>query len=203
VGQRPSFSASYSCNSPRVAPAGFFVAKKIGWGLPPGVLATWAGKSRLWPSSPLATEAAAECEKGRTNSPLLPYKPEAGCTRVDPLLSMRSFLLIVSLMTLTAGRVMAQVPRASTTPAVPLSGSVSDAGKAGTTLPPASVPAYPRGYTDKHLGGAADGTFPNGVPGRDIDNGTGRNDQPRANQAQSGAQPTRSILRGRKRRGQI
>jgi len=120
---------------------------------------------------------------------------------VGQLLPMRNSLLIVSLLTLTAGQVMAQVPRASTASAVPLSGSVSDAGKPGTTLPPASVPAYPRGYTDKHLGGATDGAFPNGVPQRDIDNGTGRNDQPRANQAQSGAQPTRSILRGRKRRG--
>jgi len=115
---------------------------------------------------------------------------------------MRNFLLFIPMLTLAAGPALAQVPRASTTaPAVPQSGSVSDAGQPGSTLPPSSVPAYPRGYTDKHLGGAADGTFPNGVPKRDIDNGTGRNDQPRANQAQTGAQPTRSIFRGRKRRG--
>lgn len=114
---------------------------------------------------------------------------------------MRSFLLIIPLLTLAAGSAVAQVPRATTTPAAPLSGRVSDAGQPGTTLPPAAVPAYHRGYTDKHLGGTTDGTFPNGVPRRDIDNGTGRNDQPRANQAQTGAQPTRSILRGRKRRG--
>jgi hypothetical protein len=114
---------------------------------------------------------------------------------------MRNFLLILPLLTLAAaGPAVAQVPRAAAKPAVPQSGSVSDAGQPGTTLPASAVPAYPRGYTDKHLGGTADGTFPNGVPKRDIDNGTGRNDQPRANQAQSGAQPTRSIFRGRKRR---
>jgi hypothetical protein len=115
---------------------------------------------------------------------------------------MRNFLLLASLLTSAATcPVVAQVPRASATPAVPQSGSVSDVGQPGTTLPASSVPAYPRGYTYKHLGGSTDGTFPNGVPKRDIDNGTGRNDQPRANQAQTGAQPTRSIFRGRKRRG--
>lgn len=113
---------------------------------------------------------------------------------------MRNFLLLALLLP-AARPALAQVPRASTTATVPQAGSVSDAGRPGTTLPPSSVPAYPRGYTDKHLGGAADGTFPNGVPPRDTDNGTGRNDQPRANQAQPGAQPTRSIFRGRKRRG--
>ena len=117
---------------------------------------------------------------------------------------MRKFLLLLPLLTLAiACPAGAQVPRVSTpaTPAVPQSGSVSDVGQPGSTLPAPSVPAYPRGYTDKHLGGATDNTFPNGVPSRNLDNGTGRNDQPRANQAQSGAQPTRSILRGRKRRG--
>jgi hypothetical protein len=115
---------------------------------------------------------------------------------------MRNFLLLLPLLALAAtSPALAQVPRASTTPAVPQSGSVSDVGQPGATLPPSSVPAYPRGYTDKHLGGTTTGTFPNGVPKRDIDNGTGRNDQPRANQAQTGAQPTRSIFRGRKRRG--
>jgi len=116
---------------------------------------------------------------------------------------MRHFLLIASLLTLAAtAPAVAQVPRATVpaTPAVPQSGRVSDTGQPGNTLPAPAVPAYPRGYTDKHVGGTTDGTFPNGVPARDIDNGTGRNDQPRANQAQPGAQPTRSILRGRKRR---
>jgi hypothetical protein len=117
---------------------------------------------------------------------------------------MRTSLLLLSLLALAAASPAgAQVPRAatSTAPAIPQSGSVSDVGQPGSTLPAPSVPAYPRGYTDKHLGGTTDNTFPNGVPSRNLDNGTGRNDQPRANQAQSGAQPTRSILRGRKRRG--
>jgi hypothetical protein len=116
---------------------------------------------------------------------------------------MRNFLLLLSFVALAAaGPAGAQVPRAATpaTPAVPQSGSVSEVGRPGATLPAPAVPAYPRGYTDKHLGGTTDNTFPNGVPSRNLDNGTGRNDQPRANQAQSGAQPTRSILRGRKRR---
>ncbi|QKG57156.1 hypothetical protein GKZ68_11250 [Hymenobacter sp. BRD128] len=118
---------------------------------------------------------------------------------------MRNFLLLIPLLALAAASpALAQVPRATTpaasAPNVPVSGSVSDAGKPGSTLPPVAVPAYPRGYTDKHLGGTPTTTFPSGVPKRDIDNGTGRNDQPRANQAQSGAQPTRSIFRGRKRR---
>ena len=118
-------------------------------------------------------------------------------------LLMRYSLLFASLLFLSAaGPAAAQAPRVATAPAaVPVSGSVSDAGQPGTTLPAPSVPAYPRGYTDKHLGGTTDNTFPNGVPVRNLDNGTGRNDQPRANQAQPGAQPTRSILRGRKRRG--
>jgi hypothetical protein len=119
-------------------------------------------------------------------------------------LPMRNVFLLIPLLTLAAASpAAAQVPRASTTPTttVPQSGSVSDAGQPGTTLPAPSVPAYPRGYTDKHLGGTTDNTFPNGVPQRNLDNGTGRNDQPRANQAQPGAQPTRSIFRGRKRRG--
>ena len=63
-----------------------------------------------------------------------------------------------------------------------------------------SVPAYPKGYTDKHLGGTPSATFPNGLPERDLDHGTSRYDQPRANQAQAGALPTRSIFRSRKRR---
>lgn len=115
---------------------------------------------------------------------------------------MRKFLLLAPLLTLAAVcPTVAQVPRAANTATVPTSGRVADTGQPGTTLPAPSVPAYPRGYTDKHLGGTTDNTFPNGVPQRNIDNGTGRNDQPRANQAQAGAQPTRSIFRGRKRRG--
>lgn len=115
---------------------------------------------------------------------------------------MRTLLLLTPFLALAFARpAAAQVPRAQATPAVPTSGSVSDVGQPGNTLPPAAVPAYPRGYTDKHLGGNTSGTFPNGVPARNLDNGTGRNDQPRANQAQPGAQPTRSILRGRQRRG--
>jgi hypothetical protein len=130
-----------------------------------------------------------------------PYKLVAGHLIVQSLL-MRNFLLLASLLFLAAASpAVAQVPRASTTAGVPESGRVSDTGQPGTTLPASSVPAYHRGYTDKHLGGTTDNTFPNGVPSRDLDNGTGRNDQPRANQAQTGAQPTRSIFRGRKRRG--
>jgi hypothetical protein len=118
-------------------------------------------------------------------------------------LPMRTFLLLASLLPLAAAcPASAQAPRASaTSTTVPQSGTVSDAGQPGTTLPAPSVPAYPRGYTDKHLGGTPTSTFPNGVPARNLDNGTGRNDQPRANQAQPGAQPTRSIFRGAKRRG--
>ncbi|GAA4498886.1 hypothetical protein GCM10023172_16670 [Hymenobacter ginsengisoli] len=113
---------------------------------------------------------------------------------------MRIILLFASLLTLAAGTAVSQVRRPTTSPTVPQSGSLSDTGQPGTTLPAPSVPAYPRGYTDKHLGGTTTGTFPNGVPVRNLDNGTGRNDQPRANQAQPGAQPTRSIFRGRQRR---
>jgi len=134
----------------------------------------------------------------------LPYKGENWAHNGSSAFIMRNFFLLIPILTLAAASpALAQVPRATTaaTPDVPVSGSVSDVGKPGNSLPPAAVPAYPRGYTDKHAGGASSGTFPNGVPRRDIDNGTGRNDQPRANQAQSGAQPTRSILRGRKRRG--
>ncbi len=114
---------------------------------------------------------------------------------------MYKSLITIVLVAVASRSALAQAPRVSAAPAVPVSGSVSDVGQPGNTLPAPSVPAYPRGYTDKHLGGTTDNTFPNGVPVRNIDNGTGRNDQPRANQAQPGAQPTRSILRGRKRRG--
>ncbi|MDO7850316.1 hypothetical protein Q4S41_01825 [Hymenobacter sp. CA1UV-4] len=65
--------------------------------------------------------------------------------------------------------------------------------------PAAAVPAYHNGYTNKHLGGTTSPTFPNGLPERDLDHGTSRADQPRANQAQPGTRPTRS-LGGRKQR---
>lgn len=121
---------------------------------------------------------------------------------------MTKLLSLTALLALAATYpVLAQVPAAATapqtagTPPPPPPAPTPEAGP-GTTLPAPSVPGYPRGYTDKHLGGSSSGTFPNGVPARDLDNGTGRADQPRANQAQAGAQPTRSIFRGRKRRGQ-
>lgn len=110
-------------------------------------------------------------------------------------------LLPTLLLGLALGRpALAQTPATPATPAVPQTGSVSDAGRSISTLPAPSVPSYPNGYTDKHLGGATNATFPNGLPERNIDNGTRRNDQPRAGQAIPGAQPTRSIFKGRKRR---
>ncbi|MCI1186968.1 hypothetical protein MON38_06020 [Hymenobacter sp. DH14] len=111
---------------------------------------------------------------------------------------MRTLLLLASVFVLAAGPVAAQVPRRTTTPPTPQPSSPPRAVPPGAT-PAAAVPAYPKGYTDKHLGGTTSATFPNGLPERDLDHGTGRNDQPRANQAQAGAQPTRSILRSRKR----
>lgn len=111
---------------------------------------------------------------------------------------MRSLLLFASLFTLAAGPVPAQVPRKPATPPAPQSAGLPRPVSPGA-LPAPAVPAYPRGYTDKHVGGTTSATFPNGLPERDLDHGTSRNDQPRANQAQAGAQPTRSILRSRKR----
>lgn len=111
---------------------------------------------------------------------------------------MRPLLLLVSLIALVASPVVAQVPRKPTTAPTPQSASLPRAVPASAT-PAAAVPAYPKGYTDKHLGGTTTSTFPNGLPERDLDHGTSRYDQPRANQAQAGAQPTRSILRSRKR----
>ena len=109
---------------------------------------------------------------------------------------MRTLLLLASLLTGTAASGVAQVPRRT----APAPGPQSPARPARPgALPAPAVPAYPKGYTDKHLGGTTSATFPNGLPERDLDHGTSRNDQPRANQAQAGAQPTRSILRSRKR----
>ena len=110
---------------------------------------------------------------------------------------MRTLLLLASLCAATTGPVLAQVPRRAATPAVPQTTGLPT--PAGAT-PAVAVPAYPNGYTNKHLGGTTSPTFPNGLPERDLDHGTSRADQPRANQAQAGAQPTRSILGGRKRR---
>jgi hypothetical protein len=108
---------------------------------------------------------------------------------------MRPFLLFASLIVLATGPAIAQVPRRTAPEPVPqTTGLPAQSGAA----PAASVPAYPRGYTDKHLGGTTSPTFPNGLPERDLDHGTSRYDQPRANQAQVGARPTRSILRKRR-----
>ncbi|MBH8567323.1 hypothetical protein KB206_00390 [Microvirga sp. STS02] len=108
---------------------------------------------------------------------------------------MRPCLLFASLFTLAAGPVVAQVPRRPTTPPVPQTTGLPASSGA---VPAAAVPAYPKGYTTKHLGGTTSPTFPNGLPERDLDHGTSRDDQPRANQAQAGAQPTRSIFRKRR-----
>jgi len=127
----------------------------------------------------------------------LPYTPET--YRFLHRSPMRTLLLLfASLFALAAAPSVAQVPRRTTTPSAPQSASLPRTVSPGA-LPAPAVPAYPRGYTDKHLGGTTSATFPNGLPERDLDHGTSRNDQPRANQAQAGAQPTRSILRSRKR----
>lgn len=110
---------------------------------------------------------------------------------------MRTSLLLAFLLPLLAGPAMAQIPRKpAATPVPQTTGLPTQSG----AVPAPAVPAYPKGYTDKHLGGTTSPTFPNGLPERDLDHGTGRNDQPRANQAQSGARPTRSILRSRQQR---
>lgn len=111
---------------------------------------------------------------------------------------MRTFLLLASLFALTAAPVVAQVPRKPATLPATQPAGLPRAVPASAT-PATAVPAYPKGYTDKHIGGTTTSTFPNGLPERDLDHGTSRYDQPRANQAQAGAQPTRSILRSRKR----
>ncbi len=110
---------------------------------------------------------------------------------------MRILPLFAFLLSVVAGPAGAQVPRRPATPPVPqTTGLPAQSG----AVPAAAVPAYPNGYTDKHLGGTTSPTFPTGLPARDLDHGTSRADQPRANQAQAGAHPTRSILGGRKRR---
>ncbi|MBF9223019.1 hypothetical protein [Hymenobacter ruricola] len=106
-------------------------------------------------------------------------------------------LLLASLLALAAGPAVAQAPRKPATPPVPqTTGLPAQSG----AVPAPAVPAYPNGYTDKHLGGTTSPTFPTGLPERDLDHGTSAADQPRANQARAGARPTRSILGGRKRR---
>ena len=122
---------------------------------------------------------------------LLPYK--AGTSSLSSL--MRTLLLPALLLTLVAGPAMAQTPRKPAAPPVPQTTGLPDQSGA---VPAAAVPAYPSGYTDKHLGGTTSPTFPTGLPERDLDHGTSRADQPRANQAQAGARPTRSILRKRR-----
>ena len=110
---------------------------------------------------------------------------------------MRTLLLPAFLLTLVAGPALAQVPRRTATPPAPRATGLPGRPSA---LPAAAVPAYHNGYADKPLGGTTSPTFPNGLPERDLDHGTSSADQPRANQAQAGARPTRSILGGRKRR---
>ena len=118
---------------------------------------------------------------------------------------LSAFVLGLALLSRPA---LAQVPRASApatpatpaTPAVPQTGSVSDASSRSLTLPAPSVPNHPGGYTDKHLDAMPNSLYPNGVPERNIDNGTRSNDQPRSGQAMPGSQPTKSIFKGRKRR---
>ncbi|GAB3858063.1 hypothetical protein GCM10028822_32760 [Hymenobacter terrigena] len=109
---------------------------------------------------------------------------------------MRTLPLLALLMPLAAATAWAQIPRKPATPPVPQTTGLPPSSGA---VPAAAVPAYPKGYTTKHLGGTTSPTFPNGLPERDLDHGTSRADQPRANQAQAGAQPTRSILRRKQR----
>jgi hypothetical protein len=109
---------------------------------------------------------------------------------------MRTLLLPALLLTFVASPVLAQVPRRTATPPTP---QATSRPVQPSALPAAAVPGYHNGYTNKHLGGTTSPTFPNGLPERDLDHGTGRNDQPRANQAQAGAQPTRSLGRRKQR----
>jgi len=120
-------------------------------------------------------------------------------------MNQRFFLFALVLgLALLSRPALAQVPRATVaapaTPAVPQTGSVSDASSRSLTLPAPSVPNHPGGYTDKHLDAMPNSLYPNGVPVRNIDNGTRSNDQPRSGQAMPGSQPTKSIFKGRKRR---
>ena len=101
-----------------------------------------------------------------------------------------------ALLALALGR-----PAAAQTPAVPQTGSVSNADSRHLTLPTPAVPNHPGGYTDKHLDPTPtpNPLYPNGVPARDLDAGNTRAAQPRSGQAMPGAQPTKSIFKGRKR----
>ncbi|MDO7845534.1 hypothetical protein Q5H92_04135 [Hymenobacter sp. M29] len=109
---------------------------------------------------------------------------------------MRTPLLPTLLLALFAASAGAQVPRR--TPTTPVPQTTGLPAQSGAT-PAAAVPGYHNGYTNKHLGGTTSPTFPNGLPERDLDHGTSRADQPRANQPQPGTRPTRS-LGGRKGR---
>ena len=124
-----------------------------------------------------------------TYGPRCPFAVQPTVSHYLTLL-MRTFLLPALLLTLVTGSAVAQVPRNTATPPVPqTTGLPAQSG----AVPAAAVPASPNGYTDKQLGGTTSPTFPTGLPARDLDHGTGRNDQPRANQAQAGAPPTRSL----------
>lgn len=73
-------------------------------------------------------------------------------------------------------------------------------------LPPAAIPGQPGGTPASVAGpggtsrSALSPQYPNGVPLRDTDAGNSRSAQPRSGQAMPGAQPTKSIFKGRKRR---
>ena len=110
---------------------------------------------------------------------------------------MRPALLLAVLLATVTGSACAQVPRKPT--ASPATDTASRM-VSPNAMPAPAVPGFPKGYTDKQLGGTTSSTFPNGLPERDLDNGTSRADQPRANRPQAGAQPTRSILGRSKRR---
>ncbi|RZL02545.1 MAG: hypothetical protein EOO62_21985 [Hymenobacter sp.] len=73
-------------------------------------------------------------------------------------------------------------------------------------LPASAIPGQPGGTPEAVAGpgGASRSSlppqYPNGVPVRDINAGNSRSAQPRSGQAMPGAQPTKSIFKGRKRR---
>ena len=73
-------------------------------------------------------------------------------------------------------------------------------------LPPAAIPGQPGGTPEPVAGPGGTSQsplapqYPNGVPVRDINAGNSRAAQPRSGQAMPGAQPTKSIFKGRKRR---
>jgi hypothetical protein len=122
--------------------------------------------------------------------------PYTSISTASSFLFMRTLAFSTLLLLVIASPALAQVPRKSSTPPVPQTTGLPASPNA---VPAAAVPAYHNGYTDKHLGGTTSPTFPNGLPERDLDHGTGRNDQPRANQSQAGAQPTRSLGRRKQR----